>query len=498
VGRTARGWTPGVSEWDERVAGADVVSFGLDTLLVRALCRPSDVYRLAQEHYNATSGRYLSEELAPWRHEAEWSLRRQADEEGRNPEMVSLADIYARVGALLVLDAGTTAALLAAELTAERRVLRADGRMRERYRRVVATGTPVVVVADTPLPGRFLAGVLEDQGYPAPRGLVVSGDPATRSADDPVWDELLGSSPDRVLVQVGAPASVVPEGPWRTETAPVTGPVEAYSLQVGPASALDGPRVFAHLDIDGFRLKNLHRSLLNAQVAVGLSKDPAPSARVAVGYGALGPFLVATVQWLHRTAVGWGRPNLVFDPDDGRFLADAYRGWWGDDALGVRWSGEPAPGDAPAVEVVSGWNPGTRRWDGGSGPADGTPDRLALAVEPTAAAEEGAGRVDAFVDGRLAGRRSLFDDLFGADRGFLVACLAGGPSSSGAVDDLRRSAVDFVADFGELTSGMPSPVAVVDPGTACENLVMVLNFPQPAAAGVVALESDDRAGGATG
>jgi len=38
----------------------------------------------------------------------------------------------------------------------------------------------------------------------------------------------------------------------------------------------------------------------------------------------------------------------------------------------------------------------------------------------------------------------------------------------------------------------------VDPGTACENLVMVLNFPQPAAAGVVALESDDRAGGATG
>jgi hypothetical protein len=116
---------------------------------------------------------------------------------------------------------------------------------------------------------------------------------------------------------------------------------------------------------------------------------------------------------------------------------------------------------------------------------------LAVAVDPSAAEEEsGTVVMEAFVGGRLTGQQALFDDLFAADRGFLSAWLGGVEPTgapSGALDDLRRSAVRFVSDFRALTSGMPSTVAIVDDRTACENLVMVLNFPQPDAAGVLGL-----------
>jgi hypothetical protein len=431
------------------------------------------------------------------------SLRDEAESTGRNPEAVSLAAVYERVGEQLVLDPGTTTALFEAELAAERMLLRADPGMRERYRRVVAGGTPVVVVADTCLPSPFVAEVFEEQGFPAPHGLLVSGDAGSSTEAVRIWDELLGPAPGRRLVHVGPEVSLGPAptravDTVRVTTVRVTGPVEAYRLQHGPAAALDGPRVFAHLDIDGFRLKNLHRSLLNAQVAVGLSDEPAPSARTAIGYGALGPFLVALVQWLHRTAVERGCSSLVFDPTDGQFLADAYRGWWGSEALPPGPSVGTGPEDARPGEVVSGWDPAGERWDGGPGHLEDSPPpvRLSIGIDPTVV-DQAAGeheepvRAAAFVDGRLPSLRRLYDDLFGADRGFLAACLGGWgrtPPPAEVVDEVRRAAVAFVADFRALTSGMPSTVAVVDPATAGENLVMVLNFPQPAAVGVLGLE----------
>jgi len=491
-----------VSGWDDQVAGADAVSVAWGVLLVRAVCRPSDVHRLTQEIFNAGSGRYLSEELAPYRAEAEASLRAEAETAGVSPEAVPLAAIYAKVGELLVLDPATTAALLEAELAAERQLLRADPRQRERYRAAVAAGTPVVVVADTGLPRPFLAEVLEAQGFPAPQGLVVSSHPG-RPGADAVWDELLGPAPGRTLIHVGPAQSVGPPRPRVTGAVAVTGPVDAYRLQHGPAVALDGPRVFAHLDIDGYRLKNLHRSLLNAQVATGLSVEPAPSARQAVGYGALGPFLLAVVQWVHRAAVGRGCSSLLFDPADGRFVADAYCAWWGPEALPVGWTGESGGGDGRAGSVTSGWNAGSERWDGTAptpvGPTEAAgPVVLAVAVDPSAAEEEsGTVVMEAFVGGRLTGQQALFDDVFAADRGFLSAWLGGVEPTgapSGALDDLRRSAVRFVSDFRALTSGMPSTVAIVDDRTACENLVMVLNFPQPDAAGVLELGAPQATG----
>jgi hypothetical protein len=482
-----------VSDPFRLVKEADVVCVDVvGTLLVRGVCRPVDVYRLTQEWFNAHSGSYLTDELAPHRLAAESDLLDEAERSGPGAGPVTLGAIYERVGRSMRLDAGMTAALVESELEAERRLLRANPELVELYHFALEQGTQIVGVGDTCLPGRLLVEVLDRQGL-APLGdLVISSDTGTSLAADRAWDELGRRFPDRRLVHVGTdPRVAEAAGRHGVATHLVTSALDAYRHRLGPAAALDGPRVFRHLEIDGFRLKNLHRSMLNALVAKRLAGDDSLSVPYVVGYGALGPFLTGFVQWLHRAASQRGCDGLWFVERDGPFLSGAYRRWWGDSALPLRAVSAgaeepPDPSDLPGV-VSSGWSEETGRWDGGGHHARGDRDvavRLCAGVGPAGPPPAGRPPTDAFVDGRLDAQRSLFGDVFGTARGFLEACVGGGAgeqAAPGRLDEVRRAALDFVADFAEVTEGLPSTVAVVDRRTACENLVMVLNFPSPSA-----------------
>lgn len=481
-----------MSDLFEVVKEADVVSFELvDALLVRAVCRPVDVYRLAHECFNARSGRYLTDELAPHRVAAESALRDEAERAGRGAAPVTLGAVYERVGTSMMLDPATTALLVESELEAERSMLHANPDLLELYLFAVEQGTQVVGVGDSCLPGWFLAEVLAEEGVTALADLIVSSETGASMAGDGAWDDLGRRFPDRQLVHIGTDPRVAEVARRHGVGAHlVTAPVDAYRRQLGPAAALDGPRVFRHLEIDGFRLKNLHRSMLNAVVADRLAAADLISTPYVLGYGALGPFMTAFVQWLHRQAGRRACDSFCIVGSAGQFVADAYRTWWVEGALPIGpIAGGTDEGDgsqAITAGVAGGWNGATGRWDGGApGAQELSPAVwLCAAADPASSTDEGAPGVEAFVDGRIDAQRSLFDDLFGASAGFLEVVVAGAwpaPACADLVGEIRRGALDFVADIHTVTDGLPSTVAIVDRRTACENLVMVLNFPSPPA-----------------
>ena len=494
------------------VKEADVVSFDLvDTLLVRDICRPIDIHRLSHECFNATSGRYLTEELAPRRLDAASALQVEAEEAGRCRQSVTFDAIHERMAELMLLDPTTAALLARSELDTERRLLRANPRMLELYAFAVEQGKQIICVSDTYLPRSFLEEVSAEAGITAVSDLLISCETGTSISDGSSWAEIFRRFPERHVVHVGSdgPAAAAAER-HGVEVHHVPRATDGYRQQHGPAAALNGPLVFHHLEVDGFRLKNLHRSLLNAPVAHKVMADDVPSAAYMVGYGALGPLMTGFVQWLHRAAGRSGCDSLCFADPDGRFIAHAYRAWWGGAALpshllsgggsGVGPSGVATDfagggGSTRPAAVAIGWDSATARWDGGvlTGRWERPPVAgLCFGVGPVPVPPDDAMPTYAFADGRIEALRSLYDDMLGMSRGFLERCLGttaalyddasdGGSNDAVLLGAVQQGALDYVTAFRRLTDGLPSTVAVVDRQTACENMVMVLNFPLPQA-----------------
>ncbi|MGH9101916.1 MAG: hypothetical protein ACRDYD_02880, partial [Acidimicrobiales bacterium] len=107
----------------------------------------------------------------------------------------------------------------------------------------------------------------------------------------------------------------------------------ALQQGIGSAGALHGQRMFEHLETDGSQLKNVHRSLVGGLTAHRLFAGARCTPAYAVGFGAFGPLLLGYVQWLHRAARRAGHDRLYFLARDGRIMLDAYRAFWGADAL---------------------------------------------------------------------------------------------------------------------------------------------------------------------
>ena len=318
------------------VKEADVVSFDLfDTLVVRSVARPVDAFRLAHELFNDRTPHYLTDEVAPVRFAAEVALREEAVAAGISADAVTMDAIYRRTGDLAMLTPEMTSELAEAELAAERLLLRPVAEMVDLLRFSADEGKQVLVVSDTYLPRAFVEEVLDSIGVPTGHQLWLSSERRAAKADGSIWAQIVAAYTGRRILHFGDNliGDVVHPRAFQVTGEPVTNPARAYREGSGSAQALNGDWTFRHLEIDGFRLKNVHRSLVAGTAANQLSHEPGPSAAYAVGYGAFGPTLLGFVQWLHRTATGQDRDHLYFLARDGHVMQRAYEAYWGEQAL---------------------------------------------------------------------------------------------------------------------------------------------------------------------
>jgi predicted HAD superfamily hydrolase len=322
------------------IEGADVVSFDLfDTLLLRRVSRPVDIFRLTHEVFNASSQWYLTAEFAPVRVRCEAALRAEAVADDRSADSVTFEEIHRSVRRALELPEGMAADLARTELETERRMLRANPPAVALMDHAVSLGKEVVVTSDTYFPVPFIDEVLVELGMIGWKDLYLSCDRGQAKSDGSLFAGLAASYPNARIVHFGdnAESDVAQAEAFGIRARWLPKPADVHQFGAGPTNVLNGRMVFQHLDVDGYRLANVQRSMVNALIGQrcgGFAEAaPAPSEEFAIGYGALGPLLVGVVQWLHASAVAAGCRRLLFFARDGAIMQRAYRCAYGNAAL---------------------------------------------------------------------------------------------------------------------------------------------------------------------
>lgn len=166
-----------------------VISFDIfDTLLVRHVLRPHDVFSLVAARVDARHGVHFQRMRAPA--EAELGLP--------NP---TLEQIHAHMARRHNLSPETAAALREAELRCERDVLRARPAARALYDAARRLGKRIIAVSDMYLPAAFLRDVLRENGL-AVDALYVSCEQGARKSDGALYDRVAeqeGCAPGEML-----------------------------------------------------------------------------------------------------------------------------------------------------------------------------------------------------------------------------------------------------------------------------------------------------------
>lgn len=318
------------------VKEADLVTFDVfDTLLVRAVARPVDAFRVTAELLNHRTRRLVVDGVTEARVAAEVALRAEALAAGLSPDTVPFEAIWRRAGELAGYDDELVGLLAEMELEAERLLLSPAGGTAELLRFAVDQGATVWLVSDTYLPSAFVASVLERSAITGWSRLLVSCEQGAAKSDGSLWAQVVRDRPGARIVHIGdnATADLVQPRAFGVDAHQVPKPADALRDGLGALGALNGRLLFDHLELDGFRLRNTHRSVLQSLPGRLAIDEPSASAATACGYGALGPLLAGFVQWLHRTAVAAGHDHLFFLSRDGHLMRQAYQALLGPEAL---------------------------------------------------------------------------------------------------------------------------------------------------------------------
>jgi FMN phosphatase YigB (HAD superfamily) len=265
----------------------DVVSFDVfDTLLVRPVLEPNDLFRLVGLRAAADG---LLTDFATLRPRAEALARRRLRERDPARDEPDMASVHAALADLAGLSADTIARLASLEVSVERRILRPRPALCALFETARRLGRRILVVSDSCADPAFVAERLREAAGLVPDHLHVSSTTGLTKASGRLFAAIrddLGLDPARWLHigdndlsdgrrprELGITAALVPR------------PTEFHFER---AAALD---LWAS---DRVEIDVAHRLLLGMSLAGPLDRPPSsPDDPEAWGHALLGPLLVA-------------------------------------------------------------------------------------------------------------------------------------------------------------------------------------------------------------
>lgn len=282
-----------------KMRDVDVVTFDVfDTLLVRSLQKPTDVFRLIEVSRNVPG-------FAEARIQAEQRARKEVDAED-----VTLQQIYVRL-------APRFQSLKSVELEQESKLLQRNPYVYDLYLAALQQGKRVAAISDMYLPSEFLHTVLVREGYDRLSVLIVSNEwNSTKSSGRlfPKAAQELGCAPKRILhvgdneradfkmaLKAGYQAVLIPQVADRLsgDLAPFASSVSAVQGSVHNALVLE------HADHDDMWQK--------------------------YGYMLGGPIVLAFLYWVKKLALLNGNDHIAFVGRDGWILYQIYRAFFNKD-----------------------------------------------------------------------------------------------------------------------------------------------------------------------
>lgn len=298
-----------------------VVSFDIfDTLVVRAVPDPTDIFRLMQPAVNRVTGCQV--DFPSIRSEADqWSRMRLAP--GKD---VNLEDIYDRISEVLALTREGRDELLALELALESRFIRSRRTVVEVLNYACDHGKRVVLTSDIYLQKDFITGLLHQLGIERYHHIYLSSDIGKRKDARTMFPHILraeGVRPEE-MIHVGdnEHADLQVPGDLGILTFHVMKPVELFRCtpfgKTGFPGDREQPSVFARLSL-GLMLAKVFDEPFPR------SDSPVNGNLHHFGYWYFGPVLLAYVKWIMDRAKTDNISTLYFLARDGDILIRIYR-----------------------------------------------------------------------------------------------------------------------------------------------------------------------------
>lgn len=278
----------------------DVVSFDIfDTLLIRKIQKPTDVFRLIESDYKEPG-------FARQRIYAERRARSEITAE------VTLDEIYDRIPSRLK-------KYKEIELDYESKLLVRNDYVYQMYQAAVSAGKDVIVISDMYLPSDFLNEILKREGYEHLKCVFVSNDYRATKWSGYLYDAVIGQlglEPKKIL-------HVGDNSQSDIDRATSRGMQASWVPQIQSRTWEDWSKYSCHT---GSLPGAIHNGL------VSMYKD-APDKWEQMGYMLAGPVLVSFLLWLKDRARKNGNDRLAFVGRDGWIMHQLYSKYLDDEKL---------------------------------------------------------------------------------------------------------------------------------------------------------------------
>ena len=317
----------------------EIVSFDIfDTLLVRPFYTPTDLFELLDARVTGLLDTIDHIDFKKHRMEAEHIARRRLAGEGR--EDVTLDEIYQVLGELLELPQEHRELIKSWEIEQELRFCRPRKFARELFDLAISSGKRVIIASDMYLLYEVIEKLLQQNGYTGYEKLYLSSSLGYTKATGKMYDYIasdLGAEPKDIL-HIGdnetADVRRARERGWHAIYLP-----KCTDMLMNGVSGSYGGEIFQKAYGESF----LHRFQvpkdfmgIRTMLAIAAQKifdnpfrpmgeDSDLNGEPAlIGYGVLGPHLLAVADWLHKEMNQEGFDRLCFMARDGYLPMQAY------------------------------------------------------------------------------------------------------------------------------------------------------------------------------
>ena len=306
---------------ERKLQDFDVISFDVfDTLLVRPLARPEDLFELLRDQARDITGDALPDLV-----EARTSARRWAvdDGVGLQGEEVPLAARYRALARRFGLSDEQAARLERLETEGDRKLLRPRKLGAALYHQALRLGKRVVVVSDTYYERPFIEELLAAHGFRGYHRLYVSSETGTLKHSGTMFETLLrdlGVAPARILHIGDNERSDVQQARAKG--------LHALHLPSTMAAFERSARASRALRARDRRVDSLLRGMSANAVADNPLAIDTPSfvggSARHLGYCILGPMFLGFARWLLESATRDRIDHLYFMARDGHIIRRAY------------------------------------------------------------------------------------------------------------------------------------------------------------------------------
>lgn len=316
----------------EKVASADIVSFDVfDTLLIRNVARPIDLFKIVRENFNQFTRYYISADFADARVKAEHN----AYEASVNVQHATLDDIYTQFQRRYGYGKDFCETLKMIEMKTEREALRANPKAKEIYGYACKQRKKILIVSDMYLPKQVIADTLTVQGYTEWHDIIVSCHDKFSKHDGSVYAHIRKIYADQRVLHIGD--NIHSDISWAEaygiETIHIEQNLQELSYETTHATqTARGGKLLKITNKARHTVNDAQQSVVTALIAHKIV-DPAMTEFEAIGYGTLGPLLLGFVQWLHDAARAVHTDHLYFLARDGAVMQRAYQAYYAHDAI---------------------------------------------------------------------------------------------------------------------------------------------------------------------